>query len=177
MRPARPRSSAQRQTSSASSEAAAIAASSASSLTRRSFSTVPPAPSSVDAVGQFLLQPLQRAHGHVVVLEAGPAREALGDPAEPVVVDRDHLPALDLGLGPLGVAEVGEEDARLGAADAGPVGAAEAGQVADVDQVGDEQAVELALGHERGETVAASLRIKRRHAPSSRAASSSSASR
>ena len=91
----------------------------------------------------------------MVVLEADPAGEALGDPAEPVVGDRDDLPALDLRLGALGVAEVGEEDAGVGAADTGAVGAAEAGQVADVDQVGDQQAVELALGHQGGEAVAA----------------------
>ncbi len=53
LRPARPRSSEKRQISSASSDAAVIAASSASSLTRRSFSTVPAAPSSVTPSGRF----------------------------------------------------------------------------------------------------------------------------
>ena len=70
-------------------------------------------------------------------------------------VDRHRLPALDLGRGPLGVAEVGEEEARLGPADAGAVGAGEAGQVADVGQLGDQLEVELALGQARGEAVAA----------------------
>ena len=109
----------------------------------------------LDPVGEFLLEPLQRADREVLVLEPDPAGEARSDPAEPVVLDRDHLPALDLGLGPLGVAEVGEEEAGLGAADADPVGAGEPGQVADVDEVGDEGEVELALGDEVGEAVAA----------------------
>ena len=155
LRPARPRSSDQRQISSASSAAAAIAASSASSLTRRSFSTVPPAPSSSTPSGSFSSR---RFSVRTAMWSSSkpilPLRR-LGDPAQPVVGDGDHVPALDLGLGALGVAEVGEEDALLGAADAGAVGAAEAGQVADVDQVGDEQAVELALGDERREAIAA----------------------
>ena len=55
----------------------------------------------------------------------------------------------------------------LGAADAGAVGAGEAGQVADVDQVGDEHPVELALGHERRARRSPRPRI-RPAAPSSR---------
>ena len=127
------------------------------------------------AVRQFLFQALQRAYRHVVVFEARLAAEPGGDAAQPVVADGDHVPALDLGFGALGVAEVGEEDAQLGTADAGAVGAAEAGQVADVDEVGDEQGVELALGDEGGEAIGAA-RHQPGPAPSSRA-SSSSASR
>src|SRR5262249_39986730 len=109
-----------------------------------------------NALGQLLLQPAHRPHRHLVVLVAGAPAEPLSDSSKPVVLDGDDLPALDLGLGPLGVAEVGEEDAGALAADAGAVGAAEAGQVADVDAVGDEQAVELLLGHEGRQPVAAS---------------------
>jgi hypothetical protein len=99
----------------------------------------------LDAVGEFLLQFLQQPHRHVVVLEPDPALQVPGDPAEPVVGDRQDLPALDLGFGPLGVAEVGEEETHAWTADAGAVGAGEAGQVADVDQVQDQHPVELAL--------------------------------
>ncbi len=75
--------------------------------------------------------------------------------AEPVAGDGDRLPALDLGGGALGVAEVGEEEAHAGAADTGAVGAGEAGQVLDVGQVGDQQPVQLALGEQGLEAVAA----------------------
>jgi hypothetical protein len=107
----------------------------------------------------------------VVVLEADLALQALGDPGQPVALDRDRLPALDLGGGALGVAEVGEEDAGVGAADTGPVGAGEAGQVTDVGEVGDQRPVELALGEERLQPVAAAAHQP--FAPSSRAIASS----
>jgi hypothetical protein len=135
----------------------------------------PPRALQGNAVGQLLLEPFQGADRHLVVLEAGPARQVPGYPTEPVVGDGDYLPALDLRLGALGVAEVGEEDADALAADTGPVGATEAGQVADVDEVGDEEAVELARGRQGLEPVAASPH-QAGSAPSL-AASSSSASR
>ena len=128
----------------------------------------------LDPLGEFLLQFLQQADRHLVVLEADPALEPLGDPLQPVAAERHRLPALDLGGGALGVAEVGEEEADAGPADAGAVGAGEAGQVADVGQVGDQHPVELALGQQRLEAVAAAAH--QAPAPSSRA-SSSSASR
>ena len=56
-------------------------------------------------------------------------------------------------LGALGVAEVGEEDPLVAADQAGAVGPREAGQVADVRQVGDEELVELALGDQLDEAV------------------------
>ncbi len=76
--------------------------------------------------------------------------------------------------GALGVAEVGEEEANARPADAGAVGAGEAGQVADVGQVGDQHPVQLFLGQQRLEAVAAAAHQE--PAPSS-PASSSSASR
>jgi hypothetical protein len=81
----------------------------------------------------------------VVVLETDLALETVGETAEPVAGDGDDLPLGDLGGGALGVAEVGQEDADAGAADRRPVGASETGQVTDVGQVGDEEAVEPAL--------------------------------
>ena len=108
----------------------------------------------LDALRQFPPQALEQADRDVVVLEAEAAAELGGDAAQPVVGDRDRLPALDLRRGPLGVAEVGEEEARLGAADAGAVGAREPGQVADVDQLGDQHQVELALGERGREAIA-----------------------
>ena len=99
----------------------------------------------LDPLREFPPQPLEQANRDVVVLEAEATAEVGRDAAEPVVGDGDRLPALDLRRGPLGVAEVGQEEARLGAADAGAVGSGEAGQVADVDQVGDQHQVELAL--------------------------------
>jgi hypothetical protein len=120
---------------------------------------------------RFLLDPLQQPHREVVVLESDGAGEALGDTAEPVVEDRDHVPALDLGLGALGVAKVGEEHARVRAAEAGAVRATEAGQVADVDELGDQEHVELTPGDQLGEAIPAVV-----HTPSS-AAIVSSASR
>ena len=127
----------------------------------------------LDPLGELLLQLLQRADRHLVVLEADPALEPRRDRRQPVALDRDRLPALDLGGGALGVAEVGEEESHPGAADAGAVGAGEAGQVADVGQVGDQHPVELALRQRGLEPVAAAP-----HQPTpSSWASSSSASR
>ena len=131
----------------------------------------------LDPVGEFLLESLQRPNRDVVVLEADPAaraaRRSRRASRRSTVID---LPALDLGLGALGVAEVGEEEAELGAADAGAVGAGEPGQVADVDQVGDEDA-----GRARARRRAPARRSPRPRISSrsrrARAASSSSASR
>src|SRR3954447_13491821 len=91
----------------------------------------------------------------MVVLEAGPSLQPLGDRGQPVAADRDRLPALDLGFGALGVAEVGEEEAHAGPADAGSIGPGEPRQVAHVGQVGDQHAVELALTQQDLEALAA----------------------
>src|SRR6476659_151519 len=109
----------------------------------------------LDPVGELAAQALQQTDRDVVVLEAEAATEMGGDAAQPVVGDRDRLPALDLGRSTLGVAEVGEEEAGVGAADAGAVGTGEAGQVADVDQLGDQGQVELARSQRSREAVAA----------------------
>ena len=112
VRPARPRSTLQSQTSSASFGCR---------LDRRQLALVlDPAQlldqaaggHRLDALGEFPLQTLQAAHREVVVLEAGPALEPLGDAPQPVALDRDRLPALDLSGGALGVAEVGKKEAN-----------------------------------------------------------------
>ena len=75
-----------------------------------------------------------------------------GDLRQQLPLGLGPLPLLpDLALGALGVAEVGEEEPLVAADQAGAVGAGEAGQVADVVEVGDEQLVELALGDQLGE--------------------------
>ena len=66
---------------------------------------------------------------------------------------RSKLAHLRLRL--LDVAEVGHEAARVRPDDRQAAAAGEAGEVADVDQVGDEQQVELALGEPRGDAVGA----------------------
>jgi hypothetical protein len=53
---------------------------------------------------------------------------------------------VDLGRGALGVAEVGEKEAGVAPQTQAPLVPREAGQVADVGQVGDQTQVELALG-------------------------------
>src|SRR5881394_413174 len=108
-------------------------------------------------VGQFPPQALEQAHREVVVLKAEAARKVGGNTAEPVVGDGDRLPTLDLSGGALGVAEVGEEEAGVGTADTGAVGAGETGQVRDVDQLGDQHQVELTLDQRGREPVAAGL--------------------
>ena len=66
-----------------------------------------------------------------------------------------EVEAGDLGGGLLDVAEVGEEAAHVRPDDRQAVGAGEAGQVAHVDEVGDEQQVELALASRGGDAVRA----------------------
>ncbi len=107
------------------------------------------------ALAEFLLQFGERPDRDVVVLEADLAGEALGDAAEPIAGQGHAVPLGDLGGGALGVAEVGEEDPHAGAADRRSVGAGEAGQVTDVDQVGDQHLVELAVAEGGLEAIAA----------------------
>ena len=92
------------------------------------------------------LQPLPRADRQVGVLEADASRQLLRGVAQQVAAAALALEAVDLRLGPLDVAEVGEERARPVRADhRDRVRPGEPGQPADVHEVGDEQRVELAL--------------------------------
>ncbi len=84
----------------------------ASSLTRRSCSTSPPAATSSTPSGSFSSSRLQRPDREVLVLEPDPARRGAPRSRRASRPRRDHLPAVDLGLGALGVAEVGEEEAE-----------------------------------------------------------------
>ena len=94
----------------------------------------------------------------MLVLEAHPQvarRPALGQ-GRPQLERRElELEAVELRAGPLDIAEVGHEAPDVGADHGEPVGAGEARQVAQVDQVGDQQQVELALGQPRRDAVRA----------------------
>jgi hypothetical protein len=94
----------------------------------------------------------------VVVVEARAAGQLRGQVAHQVAARREPLePGVHLGLGLLGVAEVGQEQAPVARHDGGAVGAGEAGQPADVDQVGDQQRVQLAPLQDLGQPVGAAL--------------------
>jgi hypothetical protein len=102
--------------------------------------------------------------GHLRVVEAEPAHGSLRSPAacrrlQPLHGQLQEV-AADLArprignlLGRLGeVAEVRQEAAQtVTSQDRGGVRAGEAGQPADVDEAGDEQGVELALGESLGD--------------------------
>ncbi len=107
------------------------------------------------AAGEFRVQFLQRPHRHLVVFDANPAGEVLGDASQPVTGDGDRLPVAHFARRTLGVAEVGEEEPDARPTYASPIRAGEAGQVADVGEVGDQQPVEVALEQQRLEPVAA----------------------
>ncbi len=97
-------------------------------------------------------------YGYALVVEAGAAgRQALSQLAEQVAPRADDLEAvrLDLRGGLLDVAEVGQEEALVGADQGGAVGPAEAGQPADVDEVGDQQRGQLTLAQPVDDAVAA----------------------
>src|SRR6476620_3944152 len=125
------------------------------------------------SIAEFLLQFPQQADRHLVVFETDLPLEPLGDPLQPVPRPGLGLPARDLGGSALGVAEIGQAQAQPLTANTSSIRAGEPGQVADVGQLGDEEAVEPGLGQQRLAAVAAGLH---QPAPSSRA-SSSSASR
>jgi hypothetical protein len=86
-----------------------------------------------------------RGHAHVLVVEAGPAAEPLGELPEHVAPDLDQLEVRHLLARLLDVAEVGQEQALLARDDARPVRPGEAGEPADVQQVRDDERVQLAL--------------------------------
>ena len=98
-------------------------------------------------------QSLVLAHRHREVLEAHAAREVGGRVLEQVLAALLAVEAVDLASGLGHVAEVGEEDPPARAHDARPVRACVSGQVADVDQVGDDERLELPLAQHRLEPV------------------------
>jgi hypothetical protein len=103
----------------------------------------------LDPLGQQLAQARVAADGHVVVLEAEPQlalRPARPQGGDEVLRALLAVEALDLGGRPLDVAEVGDEAAHVAPRHRHAVRAGEAGQVAQVDEVRDEQQVELAGG-------------------------------
>ncbi len=125
----------------------------------------------LDALARRGLQPGKLANAQLGVLEADTARHPPDDLRDELALGLGPLPlGPDLMRGALGVAEVGEEDQLFRADQASTVGAGEAGQIADIHQVRDEELVELALGDQRGEALASAH-------TSSRSAISSSASR
>jgi hypothetical protein len=91
----------------------------------------------------------------VLVLEADAAGQALGGVRQQRALATDALEAVDLLLGALDVAEVGDEVAPLRSDDADPVRAGEAREVAEVHHAGDDERVEPALGETLGEAVGA----------------------
>src|SRR5919204_706565 len=99
----------------------------------------------------------------VLVLEAHPAAQALGRIADQLLLAAHALEVRDLALRPLHVAEVGDEEPLLRSHQTEPVRPPEAGQVADVDDVRDEQRVELALPQSIDEPI----RARGAHGPSS----------
>ncbi len=112
----------------------------------------------LDALGQQLAQPLVLAHAQVLVLEAEPHRalrpaglERLGELLRRALA----VEVADLRLGALDVAEVGDEAPRLRPQHHHRARAGEAGEVADVDEVGDQQQVGAALGEPAGDPVRA----------------------
>ena len=120
------------------------AATSAGSLTARSASTSPPA-------GTSSIRPARSPsrvapHRDVRVVEAEPqvAPGQIRQRPDELVRPRLDGRIRHLRPGPLDVAEVGHEAPHVRADDGEAVGAGEAGQVAQVDGVGDEQGVELA---------------------------------
>ena len=140
----------------------------------------------LDLVGQQARELRVARHRHGRVLEpeakrpAGSLFQQLGDIAQQVLPALQRLVAGDLRLGALEVAKVGHEGALIGADQTEAVGAREAAQVADVDQVGDQQQVDPLLFQQRAELLRPAL--ERGHAAEggstpSLSAISSSASR
>ena len=98
---------------------------------------------------------------HVGVVETRPPAQPVGEIDEHVLPGPDRLVALHLRSRLLDVAEVGQEDALVTRHHAGAVRACEAGQVADVHEIRDEQAVELALVEQSDQPVGARLHSRR----------------
>jgi len=105
-----------------------------------------------------VLEAMKMEH-EVLAEEPGVVRSvevAVGDAVEEVAPAAAPFEALHLLLGALDVAEVRDEHPRPvhpRADDGEPVRAGEPGDVAQVDQVGDQQRVEVALGDGRGEAL------------------------
>ena len=113
------------------------------------------------------------AHAQVGVLEPDATRHGLGHLAEQVALAAQPLEVIGHLLGRLThVAEVGEEKPQLGADHAHAVRAGVAGEVADVDELGDDQRVELAVRDQLREAIgpahAAALNASRNSSSPSR---------
>ena len=141
----------------ASSAAARMASTSWGSLTARSLSTRPPAGTSSTPSPAFSPSLRAEPDAYVVVVEAGAAPQPAGHVARHVAPHLHRLVAVHLTGGLLDIAEVGQEEPFLGRDEAGAIAAREAGEVAHVEQVGHEQAVELALGEQLHQPVPARL--------------------
>ena len=92
-------------------------------------------------------------HRHREVLEAHAPGQVRRGVLEQVLAALLAVEAVDLASGLGHVAEVGEEDPPARAHDARAVRACVSGQVADVDQVGDDERLELPLAQHRLEPV------------------------
>ena len=166
--PASPRSIVQRKTPSASSDAAAIRSISSGSFTARSLSTRSPAGTRSTSSPTAASQAGELPHAQLGVLEADPPVHSSRDLRHQLALGLRSLPLLPhLALGTLRVAEIGEEDPLLEADQAGAIRPREAGEVADVRQVGDEELIELAFGDQLDQAV------RPAHTPSLLAISSS----
>src|SRR5262249_20634936 len=121
----------------------------------------------LDIVGDQLLEPPQGAHARVRVVVADATGEALGRAREQLAPGAHTLEAVrKLALGALDVAEVGDEEARLGPDYAQPARSGEPGDVAEVrrhprvgvagaNKVPNEELVELVGRNELGEELGA----------------------
>jgi hypothetical protein len=111
------------------------------------------------------------AHGHVVVLEAEPqrpVRPAVGERGDEVLRSLLAVEALDLLGGLADVAEVGDEAAHVAPDHGHAVRAGEAGDVAQVGAVGDQQQVDVARLERRGGAIGAAHSASLRPASASR---------
>src|SRR5262249_27587951 len=109
----------------------------------------------LDALLSGGLETGQLADAELGVLEAHPAVHPADDLGHELPLGLWALPlGRDLLLRPLGVAGVREEAQLVAAEQAGAGRPGEAGQVADVGQVGDEELVELLLADQTREPVA-----------------------
>ena len=122
----------------------------------------------LDVLAGGRLEPCELADTELGVLEADPARHARDDLRDQLPLGLGALPLRrDLLLRALRVAEVGEEDELRAAHQAGAVRPGEAGQIAHVGQVRDEELVEFVLRDQLGEPSSP------RHTPSLSAINSS----